>query len=137
MRLTPRSILAINAGSERIDPFIFPRFIVEAPEAYKTAGMANLIGGAINVVVTFLFFISTCWFIAGFWFLIPMAASGYQMYIGNAMRNGEANPAAKNAAIAGIVGGLLSFNWIAVGASAYAFMQTNDEEVAGWIESNS
>ena len=110
---------------------------MEAPEAYKTAAMANLIGGGINILTSFLAVISLIWFCVGIWWFIPMAASGYQVYIAMSMNKGEANPAAKNAAIAGIIGGLLSFNWISVAASGYAFMQTNDEEVAGWIESNS
>ncbi len=110
---------------------------MEAPEAYKTAGLINLIAGGFNVFVGLMWFLSSCWVLVGFIFLIPMAANAYQAYIGLSMKNGEANPGAKNAAIAGIVGGLFCFNIFVAAASVYAFMQVNDEEVAGWIESNS
>jgi hypothetical protein len=107
---------------------------VEVPAPYKTAGICNLASGALGVLYNFGFFISTIWFCVGLYFLIPLAAHGYQAWIGYQMFNGEPSPAAKNAAIAGAVGGLFSFNIIALGLSAFAFMQIGNDEVKGWLE---
>ena len=52
------------------------------------------------------------------------------------MYQGQVTPAGKTGTIAGIVGGLLSFNIISAGASAFAFMQLGNDEVVGWLEQN-
>jgi hypothetical protein len=109
---------------------------VEAPQAYKNAGIANLVGGGISLMYNGMMFLSTFWMCVGFYFLIPMAASAYAAYIGFQMYSGNVTPAAKNGTIAGIVGGIFSFNIISAAASGFAFMQLGNDEVVGWLEQN-
>jgi hypothetical protein len=110
---------------------------VEAPAAYKNAAMANMIGGGITILFSLMWILAFIWICVGLLWVVPMAAGGYQLYIGMDMNKGEANPASKNAAIAGLIGSVCTFNIISIAASAFAFMQIGDDEVAGWIESNS
>jgi len=110
---------------------------VEAPAAYKNAAMANMIGGGLTILFSFFWIISLIWICVGLLWVVPMAAGGYQLWIGMDMNKGEANPAAKNAAIAGLIGSVFTMNIISIAASAFAFMQVGDDEVAGGIESNS
>ncbi|MCB9686924.1 MAG: hypothetical protein H6735_17930 [Alphaproteobacteria bacterium] len=107
---------------------------MEVPAAYKNAGLANLIGGAWNAFVAFGVVMSLIWFCVGILWLVPMGASGYSAYVGWQMYNGEATPAAKNASIAGIIGGLLCFNPLSAIASGFAMMQLGNDEVKGWLE---
>ncbi|MCA9492658.1 MAG: hypothetical protein KC621_22145 [Myxococcales bacterium] len=107
---------------------------MEVPAAYKNAGLANLIGGGLNAFFAFWYVIGFIWVCIGVIWLVPMAASGYSAYVGWQMYNGEATPAAKNASIAGIVGGLFCFNILSAAASGFAFMQLGNDEVKGWLE---
>ena len=96
--------------------------------------MVNLICGGLTVFFNLMWIISTIWFCVGLFFFIPAAAGGYQAYIGWQMYNGEPSPAAKNAAIAGIIGGVLSFNIISAAGSVFAMMQVGNDDVKGWLE---
>jgi hypothetical protein len=107
---------------------------VEVPDAYKTAGLVNLIGGALNAFFSLMSILSLIWVCVGVWWFVPLAASAYQAWIGWQMYNGEPQPAAKNASIAGIIGGLCSFNIISAAAGGFAYMQLGNDEVAGWLE---
>lgn len=107
---------------------------MEVPAAYKNAGLANLIGGALNAFVSFWYVLGMIWICIGIFWLVPMAASGWSAYVGWQMYNGEATPSAKNASIAGIVGALFSFNILSAAASGFAFMQLGNDEVKGWLE---
>ncbi len=107
---------------------------MEAPAPYKTAGIVNLVCGAFNLLYCLTMVLSLIWVCVGVWWLIPAAASGYQAFVGWQMYNGEASPASKNGTIAGIAGGLLSFNLLCAAGSAFAFMQLGNDEVKGWLE---
>jgi uncharacterized membrane protein HdeD (DUF308 family) len=107
---------------------------VEVPAPYKTAGLVNLICGGWTVMWNLAVAVSLLVACIGVFWLIPAAAGGYQAYIGWQMYNGEPTPAAKNAAIAGIVGGLFGFNPFTAAGSIYAFMQVGNDEVKGWLE---
>lgn len=107
---------------------------MEVPDAYKTAGLVNLIGGALNVMMSLVWVLSLIWVCIGIFWLVPLAASGYQAWIGWQMYNGEPQAAAKNASIAGIVGGLFCFNILSAACGAFAMMQVGNDEVAGWLE---
>ncbi len=107
---------------------------MEVPAPYKTAGICNLISGALGVMFNLMWVLSLIWVCIGVFWLIPAAAHGYQAWIGWQMYNGEPSPAAKNAAIAGIVGGIFGFNIFSIGLSGFAFMQVGTDEVKGWLE---
>jgi hypothetical protein len=107
---------------------------VEVPAPYKTAGMINLVCGGLSVMVNLMYVLSMLVICVGLFWLIPAAAGAYQAYIGWQMYNGEPSPAAKNAAIAGIVSGLLTFNLLSAAGSVFAFMQVGNDEVKGWLE---
>ena len=109
---------------------------MEVPAPYKTAGIVNLACGAFTALTNFLWFFSLVWICIGVFWLIPMAAGGYQAWIGWQMYNGTPSPAAKNAAIAGIVGGLFGMNIFTFAGSVFAFMQVGNDEVKGWLEQN-
>ena len=66
--------------------------------------------------------------------LIPAAAGAYQAWIGWQMFNGTPTPAAKNAAIAGIVGSLFGMNILSAAGSVFALMQVGNDDVKGWLE---
>jgi hypothetical protein len=106
---------------------------VEAPSDYKNAGLANLIGGALNVLWGLsltLGFLIMC--IGVFW-LIPVAMGGWQIMVGMNMYNGQSNASAKNATIAGIVASVLNFNIFSLAAGVYAYMMLGKPEVAGFL----
>lgn len=105
---------------------------MEVPAPYKTAGIINLVCGGLNLFINLMVVLGS--FCFAFPWLLPAAAGGYQAYIGWQMYNGEPSPAAKNAAIAGIVSGLFSFNLLTLAGSAFAFMQVGNDEVKGWLE---
>lgn len=107
---------------------------MEVPAPYKTAGLVNLICGGLTVMVNLMWVLSLIWICIGILWLIPAAAGGYQAYIGWQMYNGEPSPAAKNAAIAGIVGGVFGFNLISAAGSVFAMMQVGNDDVKGWLE---
>lgn len=107
---------------------------MEVPAPYKTAGIVNLACGAFTVITNLLWVLSMIWVCIGVFWLIPAAAGGYQAWIGWQMYNGQPSPAAKNAAIAGIVGGLFGFNIITAIGSGFAMMQVGNDEVKGWLE---
>ena len=109
---------------------------MEAPQAYKNAGIANLISGFLSVSANGLMFLSLVWVCIGVIWLVPLAAGFYQCYVGYQMFQGQVTPAAKNGTIAGIVAGVCAFNIFSIGGSAFAFMQLGDDEVAGWLEQN-
>ena len=100
---------------------------MDVPQPYKTAAVANLVGAAATLLVA----------LPLFWLCIPVlaiAAAGFQAYIGYLMYQDEANPHAQNAAIAGIVGGVLTCNIVSLPASVYALLQIREAEVLGWLE---
>ena len=107
---------------------------MEVPAPYKTAGMVNLVCGAFSALTNLMWVLSLIWICIGVFWLLPAAAGGYQAWIGWQMYNGEPSPAAKNAAIAGMVGGLFGFNILTAAGSAFAFMQVGNDEVKGWLE---
>ncbi|MEZ4237519.1 MAG: hypothetical protein R3F59_15510 [Myxococcota bacterium] len=107
---------------------------MEVPAPYKTAGLVNLVCGGFGVMVNLMWVLAMIWVCVGILWLIPAAASGYQAYIGWQMYNGEPSPAAKNAAIAGIVAGVFGFNIVSLAGSAFAMMQVGNDEVKGWLE---
>lgn len=109
---------------------------MEAPQPYKTAGLVNMICGAFNLLYSLGMVLSLIWVCIGIWWLIPAAASGFQAFIGYQMYSGQVSPQAKNSAIAGIAGGLCSFNLLCAAGSVFAFMQVGDDEVVGWLEQN-
>ena len=109
---------------------------MEAPQNYKNAGLANLIGGGLNLMTSLMAILSLIWVCIGIFWVIPAAASAYQAYVGWQMFQGQPVAAAKNGSIAGIVGGLFNFNIISVACGGFAFMQLGNDEVAGWLEQN-
>jgi hypothetical protein len=52
------------------------------------------------------------------------------------MYNGEPTPAAKNAAIAGIVGGFLAGPVLPALGSIFVFVQLGRDDVKGWLETH-
>lgn len=105
---------------------------MEVPAPYKTAGIVNLVCGGVSLFVNVMVVLST--FCIAFPWLLPAAAGGYQAWIGWQMYNGEPSPAAKNAAIAGIIAGVCTFNPLSLLGSIFAFMQVGNDEVKGWLE---
>lgn len=108
---------------------------MEVPAPYKTAGIVNVACGAFTLLTNLMWVLSLIWVCIGIFWLIPAAAGGYQAFIGWQMYQGQPSSAAKNAAIAGIVGALFGFNIFTVLGSAFAFMQVGNDEVKGWLES--
>jgi len=109
---------------------------VEAPQPYKTAGIVNMVCGIFNLLYSASMILSLIWVCVGAWWIIPAAASAFQIFIGFQMYQGQVSPQAKNSAIAGIAGGLMSFNILCAIGSVFAFMQVGDDEVVGWLEQN-
>lgn len=107
---------------------------MEVPAPYKTAGIVNLVCGAFTLITNLMWALSLLLFCVGVFWLIPAAAGGYQAWIGWQMYNGEPSPAAKNAAIAGIVGALFGINPLTALGSVFAFMQIGNDDVKGWLE---
>lgn len=107
---------------------------MEVPAPYKTAGLINLICGSLTALVNLGWALSLIVVCVGLFWLIPAAAGAYQAWIGWQMFNGTPTPAAKNAAIAGIVGSLFGFNILSAAGSVFAFMQVGNDEVKGWLE---
>ena len=100
---------------------------MDAPAPYKTAAICNLVSGGFNVFVG-LVYLMMCYGIL----VIPIGA--WQIMVGMKMNSGEKDANAKNSLIAGIVGGLITFDIIAAGAAIFGFMQMGNEEVVGWLE---
>lgn len=109
---------------------------MEAPANYKTAGIVNVICGALNILFSLSMIMGLIWVCVGIWWFIPLAASGYQAFIGWQMYQGQPTAAAKNGSIAGIAGAVLSGNLLLALGGAFAFMQLGQDEVAGWLEQN-
>ncbi len=109
---------------------------MDAPNDYKNAGIANIIGGALNVMMALLWTLSLIWICIGLFWLVPAAMGAWQIMVGLKMYNGEPNSSAKNATIAGLVAGALNFNIMSIGAGIFAFMMLGKPEVAGYLESN-
>lgn len=107
---------------------------MDIPNDYKTAGILNLVGGGLTLLVSGLYFLSLIWVCVGVVYLVPMAMGAWQAYVGFNMNNGQPQGQAKTAAIVGIVSGVLTFNIIALIASVVAMMNVNKPEVAGWLE---
>ena len=110
---------------------------MEAPQAYKNAGIANLVGGVLGIFYSGIWFLSTIWICVGIYFLLPMAMSAFTAYVGWQMYQGQVSPQAKTASMVGIATGFLSgMNLFTLGACGFAFMQLGDDQVAGWLEQN-
>ena len=110
---------------------------MDAPTDYKNAGLANIIGGALNVMMGLLLTVTFVWvFCIGLVWLVPTGLGAWQIMVGLKMYNGEPQAAAKNATIAGLVAGALNFNIISLVAGIFAFMMLGKPEVAGYLESN-
>ncbi len=107
---------------------------MEAPQAYKNAGIANLISGGLTVLWSLLGLLSTM--CMGVTFFLSAALGAFAAYIGWQMYQGQVTPQAKVGSIVGIVAGLFGCNIISIGLSAFAMMQLGDEQVAGWLEQN-
>jgi len=107
---------------------------VEAPQAYKNAGIANLISGAISLLVGLIGVISTL--CMGVNFLLGAALGGFAAYVGWQMYQGQVSPQAKVGSIIGIVAGIANCNIFSIGLSIFALMQMQDDQVAGWLEQN-
>jgi len=107
---------------------------VEAPQAYKNAGIANLISGGLTVLFgTGALLASFC---TAIWLVLSIPMGAFTAYVGWQMYQGQVSPQAKIGSILGIVAGVIGCNIFAVGASAFAFMQLGDDQVAGWLEQN-
>jgi len=107
---------------------------VEAPQAYKNAGIGNLAGGIITVLASLSGLLATMCF--GLTFFLSLAAGAFQAYVGFQMYQGQVSPQAKVGTIVGIVGAVFSCNPISLLAGGWAFMQLGDDQVAGWLEQN-
>lgn len=107
---------------------------MEVPANYKTAGLINLVCGGFTAFWNLMLALSMLVACIGIFWFIPAAAGGYQAWIGWQMYNGQPSAAAKNAAIAGIVGALFGFNILTAAGSAYAMMQVGNDDVKGWLE---
>lgn len=100
---------------------------MDAPAPYKTAAMCNLISGGLNLLVG-LMYLFVCYGIL----IAPIGA--WQLMVGMNMNKGEKDANAKNSLIAGIVGGVLTFNLLSAAIAAFGFMQMGQDEVVGWLE---
>lgn len=100
---------------------------MEAPEAYKTAALMNLIGGAINI----LFGLAWIWLCVG---IIPLGAGAFQIFVWLKMKDGAPHPQAKMSLIVGIVGGIFGFNIFGIAASAFGFMNITKPETVAFLE---
>ncbi len=109
---------------------------MDVPESYKTAGLINLACGAFTAFSSLMVVLSLIWICIGVFWLVPAAAGGYQAWVGWQMYNGEPTPAAKNAAIAGIVGGFLAGPVLPALGSIFVFVQLGRDDVKGWLETH-
>lgn len=107
---------------------------MDAPEAYKNAGLANLVGGIFGAMANSVIGLTFLMMCIGVFWIVPFGASLWQAYVGYQMYQGQAVGSAKMAAIAGIVSGLFGLNPIAIIAGIFAMMQVNQPDVAGWLE---
>jgi hypothetical protein len=109
---------------------------VDAPTAYKNAGLGNLIGGLFSAFTAFAMLMSLIWVCIGVFWLIPLGASCWQAFVGWQMYQGQPVANAKTASIVGVVSALCSFNMVAAMGGGFAMMQFNEPDVAGWLETS-
>ena len=109
---------------------------MDAPTAYKNAGLANLIGGVFSALAAFGVGLSFLMLCIGVIWIVPFGLACWQAWVGWQMYNGQAVGNAKTVSIVGIVAALCSFNILAAAAGAFAMLQCNEPDVAGWIEAN-
>ncbi len=119
----------------------FPEQHVDAPANYKNAGIANLIGAGLTIMWSLGVMLSLALSLFGLCFapvyLVWLGIACWQAFVGWKMYQGEAVANAKTASLAGAIGSFLSGNLLAAAGGAFAVLQCNTPEVAGWIESSS
>lgn len=99
------------------------------PDKFKTAGLLNIAGGVLTILASLMWILSLIWVCVGVVWFVPLAAAGFQLYIGVQQQSGKPTPQGKIAAIVGIVSALCCFNFFGVAISVGAFVMSGGPEV--------
>jgi hypothetical protein len=95
--------------------------------------MLMMVGGVLNAVTSFFWFISLIWVCVGIFWLVPLAVGAWQAWVGYQMNSGQRQPSAKMAAIAGLVSGVFAMNPIPIVASLLAMTKVQKPEIVGYL----
>ena len=108
---------------------------MEAPTEYKTAGTILLVGGILNILTAGVWILSFIWVCIGIMWIVPLAIGAWQAFVGYKAMNGEVQPSAKMAGIAGIVAGVFNLNPLAIAAGVVGMLNVDKPEAKAFLES--
>lgn len=106
---------------------------MEAPKAYKDAGLYILLAGAMNALASLGLTIGFIFFCVGILWLIPLGAGLYSAWLGYQMYEGKPVPAAGHLGWIALLTSFFSLNIIAGIISFIAMQKLGDREVTGYL----
>lgn len=106
---------------------------MDAPKAYKDAGLMHLIAGILNFITAGVWVLAWIWLCVGVLWLVPMGLAAWQAYVGYEMQAGRRVGQAGNMGIIGLVTSFFNFNIFAIVLSVLALMKAKEPDVAGYL----